>query len=170
MWKGKKKSTKTSLIKDSKRGTNLSACCDSSNMCARNIWYTNPNKVNEVIATCIVDLLKGTFFYKLTRFRNSAYHLECMCIPFFFFYCPAKLKVPWEFLGFLISSRNSLRIFVKLGEQFSIHAWFHLMSFFIVSLSHVTHIRLNCKGSKLYSPYFTVFLWLKNTAFKSIVN
>ena len=100
MWEGIKKSTKTSLIKDSKRGTTLSACCDSSNMCARNTWYTNPNKVNEVIETCIVDLLKGSFFDKLTRFRNSANHLECMCIPFFFFNCPAKLKIPWEFLGF----------------------------------------------------------------------
>ena len=48
MWEGIKKSTKTSLIKDCKRGTTLSACCDSSNMCARNTWYTNPNKVNKL--------------------------------------------------------------------------------------------------------------------------
>ena len=31
---------------------------------------------------------------------------------------------------------------MKLGEQFSIQAGFHLMSFFIVSLSQVTHLRL----------------------------
>ena len=42
----------------------------------------------------------------------------------------------------LISSRSISLIFVKLGEQFSIHSGFYLMSFFIISLSHVTHLRL----------------------------
>ena len=42
----------------------------------------------------------------------------------------------------LISSRSIYLIFVKLGEQFSIQAGFYLMSIFIVSLGHVTLLRL----------------------------
>ena len=59
-----------SKIASGEQHLTLSACCYSSNMCARNIWYTNPNKVNGVIATRIVDLLKGSFFDKLTRFSR----------------------------------------------------------------------------------------------------
>ena len=70
----------------------------------------------------------------------------------------------------LISSRSISLIFVKLGEQFSIQAGFYLMSIFIVSLSHVTLLRLvvvkmcHWKWGILNQtdcPYFIIILWLQ---------
>ena len=72
-------------------------------------------------------------------------------------------------LGVLISSRNIALIFTKFGRRFPIHVCIHLMNFFIVSLSHLTHLRLVMVNmfhrkwrivSQTVFALFYSFLWL----------
>lgn len=71
-----------SLIKDSKWETTLSACCDFWNVCARNIWYTNPIKLMELSQPALWISRMGSSSTSLPDLETQLTHLECV---WFFF-------------------------------------------------------------------------------------
>ena len=78
-----------------------------------------------------------SFYFPIKRYESH------LMEPPFFFSCLWRLWLNHEFGGFWFQGETFLSaIFVKLGKQIPFHVYVPMMSFPILSLSHVTHFCL----------------------------